>query len=100
MDDHGQGLVTAAASFLAALGFPGFVVWLVRRGQAREELVEVLRKALDRGRVRENAYCGALDALIMGIDQLEDPPTALLAARQRALQRMEQAQRRIGGGAK
>jgi hypothetical protein len=98
MDDHVQELVTPIASVLAALGFPGFVVWLLRRGQAREELIEILRKALDKGRVRENAYCGALDALIMGIDQLEHPPAALIAARERALERMESAHCQLNGG--
>jgi hypothetical protein len=58
--------VTAVAAMLAALGFPSLVIWLLKarqaRGKAREELIEILRKALDKGRVRENAYCGALDA--------------------------------------
>jgi hypothetical protein len=38
-----------------------------------------LRKALDKGRVRENAYCGALDTFIAAIDELEDPPASLIA---------------------
>jgi hypothetical protein len=97
MEDHGSGLVAAVASLLAAIGFPGFVVWLVRRGSADKELIEVLRKALDKGRVRENAYCGALDAFITGVDSLEDPPPALTAARARALRRMEEANCQLNG---
>jgi hypothetical protein len=67
-------------------------------GQAREELIEILRKALDKGRVRENAYCGALDTFIAPIDELEDPPPALVAARARALERMELAHCQLTGG--
>jgi hypothetical protein len=101
MEEHGSGIVAAVASLLAAIGFPGFLVWLVRRGSADKELVEVLRKALDKGRVRENAYCGALDALIAGIDHLPDPPPALRSARARALERMEAAHcQLINGGGK
>jgi hypothetical protein len=100
VEEQGQGIVGAVASLLAAVGFPGFVVWLIRRGSPDKELIEVLRKALDKGRVRENAYCGALDALILGIDQLEDPPAALRAARARALERMEQAHCQLTGGSR
>lgn len=95
--DH-VDVLAPIAGLLATLGFPGFAVWLLRRGIARESLVEVLRKALDKGRVRENAYCGALDALIVGIDALDNPPPALIAARERALERMEQARAQLSGG--
>lgn len=99
MNGSGSGVVTTAASVLAALGFPGFVVWLIKHFGARYERVEILRKALDKGRVRENGYCGALDAFITGVDALPHPPPALVAARARALARMEEANRQLNGGA-
>jgi hypothetical protein len=98
MEDHTGGVVAAVASLLAAIGFPGFVVWLIRRGSPDRELIEILRKALDKGRVRENGYCGALDAFITAVDSLENPPPSLLYARARALARMEEAHCQITGG--
>jgi hypothetical protein len=101
VEDHFQAVVTPVAGLLAALGVPSLAAWLLRRGSmrddTRERLIEILRKALDKGRVRENAYCGALDALIIGIDHLEDPPPALLAARLRALEIMETAHCQLTG---
>ncbi len=89
-----------AAAFLTACGVPSLAIWLLKRGAADAQLVDSLRQALDKGRVRENAYYSALDALITGIDHLQDPPPALLAARARALARMEMAQSLIVGGGK
>lgn len=104
MSANTEGLLASIAGLLAALGVPGLAVWLLRRnaarGDAREALIDALRKALDKGRVRENAYCGALDALILGIDQIEDPHPSLVAARTRALERMELAHCQISGGDK
>lgn len=103
VEEQGQGIVTSVAALLAAIGFPGLVVWQLKhrqaRGEAREDLIEILRKALDKGRVRENAYCGALDTFISAVDGLEDPPLALVAARARALERMELAHCQLTGGA-
>lgn len=99
MEDHGQGIVTAIAAVLASLGFPSFIVWLLRHFGARQDRIEILRKALDKGRVRENGYCGALDAFITAVDSLEDPPAPLIAARARALARMEEAHCQIAGAA-
>jgi hypothetical protein len=103
VEDPGQGILTGVAALLAAVGFPGFTMWLLRSRQARretrEELIEILRKALDKGRVRENAYCGALDAFISAVDALPDPPLSLVAARARALERMELAHCQLTGGA-
>lgn len=101
MEVHAEGLLTAGAGILAAAGVPGLAVWILKRvavsADNREALIETLRKALDKGRVRESAYCGALDALIVGIDALADPPPALVAARARALERMETAHCQLGG---
>jgi hypothetical protein len=91
VEDQGQGLLPAIAALLAGLGFPGFVVWLLRHFGARQDLIEVLRKALDKGRVRENAYCSALDCFISAVEALPNPPASLVAARSRALERMELA---------
>jgi hypothetical protein len=86
------------------MGVPGLALWLLKRSATKEDdkekLIDALRKALDKGRVRESAYCGALDALIVGIDHLIDPPPALVAARTRALARMEQGFCEISGGDK
>jgi hypothetical protein len=94
-------MLTATAAVLAGLGVPSFAAWLLKRvslrDDRREALIEALRKALDKGRVRENAYCGALDAIVMGIDHLADPPPALIAARARALEIMEAAHCQIRG---
>lgn len=98
VEGSGYSWVTGVASLLAGLGFPGFVVWLIRHYGAREDRIEILRKALDKRLIRENAYCGALDALVFGIDHLEDPGPALLAARARALEIMETAHSQIRGG--
>jgi hypothetical protein len=102
VEDHVQGVVTPVAALLAALGVPGLAAFLLKRATMRddnrERLIDALRKALDKGRVRENAYCGALDALVIGIDHLEDPHPALLAARARALEIMETAHCHISGG--
>lgn len=101
MEAHAEGLLTAFGAVLAALGVPGIAAWLIKRAGTsadhREALIEALRKALDKGRVRENAYCGALDALVAGIDALPDPPPALVAARARALERMESAHCQLRG---
>lgn len=100
--DHAEGLATAIAAVLASLGLPSLAAWLIRRSATsadnREALIGALRKALDKGRVRENAYCGALDALIIGIDHIADPPPALVAARARALELMESAHCQLTGG--
>jgi Tfp pilus assembly protein PilE len=102
MQDHGSGVMTAVAALLAAIGFPSFTVWLLKSrvavGASREALIEILRKALDKGRVRENAYCGALDTFIAAIDELEDPPASLVRARARALERLELAHCQLTGG--
>jgi hypothetical protein len=94
--------LTPIAGGLAALGVPSLAMWLLNRSATKsddkEKLIEVLRKALDKGRVRENAYCGALDALIIGIDQLEDPPAYLIKARERAAERLETALCQVTGG--
>lgn len=102
MQDQFEGVVRPVASLLVALGVPAWLAWLVKRSflrdATRETLIEVLRKALDKGRVRENAYCSALEALVTGIDYLQDPPPALIAARARALKMMEAAQAQIISG--
>jgi hypothetical protein len=102
--DHAEGLATAIGAILASLGVPSLAAWLLRRGATRadhrEALIEALRKALDKGRVRENAYCGALDALIIGIEGLPSIPPSLVAARDRALERMESAHCQLTGGSK
>lgn len=102
VEEQGGQVTTAIAALLAAVGFPGFVIVLLKsrqtRGEQREELIEILRKALDKGRVRENAYCGALDAFISGVDAIENPPASLVAARDRAIERMELAHCQLTGG--
>lgn len=102
MEGHAESWLTALGAILASLGVPSLAAWMLRRNATRadhrEALIDALRKALDKGRVRENAYCGALDALVLGIDQLDDPPPALVAARTRALERMELAHCQISGG--
>jgi hypothetical protein len=102
VEEQGGQITTAVAGLLAAVGFPGFVIVLLKsrqaRGERREELIEILRKALDKGRVRENAYCGALDAFISAVDALPNPPASLEAARTRALERMELAHCQLTGG--
>lgn len=88
----------------SALAWPANRLWLlfVRRSDrsaSREdhalELVELLRRALDKGRVRENGIASACDmlttALEIALGMIGDPPPAIAATRRRALDHLRAA---------
>ncbi len=77
--------------------------WFVKRSARYEQrednaiaLVELLRRALDKGRIRENAIASACDMLIMAVEaaveELPEPhPPLVETARRRALEHLHSA---------
>lgn len=87
-----------------ALAWPAKALWhwFVRRSDRSDrqedraiELVELLRRALDKGRVRENAIASACDmlilALVAALEEIRDPSPVIAEARQRALTHLQSA---------
>lgn len=91
MNDLGDLATPAAAAGLVA-GLLGFLRWLLGR---RGDLVTELRKALDRGLVRESAAVVACEHLVFAIDMIPDPPPSVLELRARALAVLEDARSRM-----
>lgn len=64
-----------------------------------EELIDLLRHALDKHLIRESAIVSAAELLIVminqALDQLDDPPPALLRSRDRAMAILTTAQSQI-----
>lgn len=67
-----------------------------------EHLVDALRRALDKGRLREDALAQVLGVLIFGLRQIEELSPVLTDAIERAIEILETAQtqlQRISRGA-
>ena len=60
-----------------------------------EDLIDLMRKALDKGRIRESALASVADVLIFAIDHVADPPPALTQLRARALAVLQDARAQI-----
>lgn len=103
--------VQEIAQWLAALGggalLPSIAKLIWRRlgnsaeqEQSRienlEQLVEVLRRALDKVRLREDALAQVLGVLIFGLKQVEDLSPGISDAIERAIEILESAQDRLG----
>jgi hypothetical protein len=80
------------AGLLAAV--LGFIKWAIAR---RGDLVDQLRRALDRGVRRENALVACCELLVYAINHLEDPPPQVLELRRRATAVLQQARDQIYG---
>lgn len=79
----------ALAAFVSAVG--GLVAWWLAR---RSDLVDELRKALDRGRIRENALVVCCELLVYAIDHMEgEQSRAVRDLRARALEVLLDARR-------
>jgi hypothetical protein len=66
------------------------------RVESLEALVEVLRRALDKVRLREDALAQVLGVLIFGLRQVEDLSPGISDAIERAIDILESAQDRLG----
>ena len=60
-----------------------------------EALVDALRRALDKGRLREDALAQVLGVLIFGLRHIEDLSPVIADAIERAIRILEQAQDRL-----
>jgi hypothetical protein len=97
----------AAAQFLTLIfwkpltGFVGLTRGDRTREQGRieklEDLIDELRRALDKGRVRESAIAAVAELLIFAIDHVEEPSSAMLELRARALEVLELAHAHLQG---
>lgn len=65
------------------------------RLQTLEALVDALRRALDKGRLREDALAQVLGVLIFGLKQIEDISPGLSDAIERAIAILEKAQNQL-----
>ncbi|HVM38341.1 MAG TPA: hypothetical protein VM265_08145 [Sphingomicrobium sp.] len=61
-----------------------------------EQAIDELRRALDKGRVRESAIASVAELLIFAIDHVDAPSPAIVALRARALEVLELAQAQLG----
>lgn len=82
----------AIAAGVSAIG--GVVLWWLKR---HADIVTEFRKALDRGRIRENALATACELLIYAIDHTEKPSRAVLELRARACAVLLDARRQTHG---
>lgn len=83
----------AIAAGVSAIG--AAVLWWLKR---HADLAHELRKALDRGRIRENALAVCCELLVYAIDHFEgEPSKAVLELRARALVVLEDARRLTHG---
>jgi hypothetical protein len=95
------GVAVLSGSMLPSLG--KWAWRLVNSGGARDEkrvdslehLVEVLRRALDKVRLREDALAQVLGVLIFGLRQVENHSPAISDAIDRAIEILETAQDRL-----
>ena len=63
----------------------------------RDDLVDLLRKALDKHLIRESAVASACELLIALVHMVDIPTPAMLRMRDRALEVLEDARAHIGG---
>lgn len=63
-----------------------------------EDLIDELRRALDKGRVRESAVVAVCELLIFAIDHVESPSPAIVSLRARGLEVLELAQAHLKSG--
>jgi hypothetical protein len=102
--------IQEVAQIAGALGIGSALPWVFRttlrlmsgsaereqsRSQNLEQLVEVLRRALDKVRLREDALAQVLGVLIFGLRQVEDLSPAISDAIERAIEILEGAQDRL-----
>lgn len=92
--------VAAVILLLPIVG--GAIAWLYKWATAPSRLVDLLRRALDKGRIREGALANVVELLVFAIDHVEDPSPAILQLRERATDVLElahaQLQRISNGG--
>lgn len=90
----------------SAAPWPLKAVWLRLRGEAElkashEEHIAVLRKALDKAGIRQNAAVTVSELLLLAMDMVEELPPAAEAAKRRARDKLADVVRtleRISGG--
>jgi hypothetical protein len=70
---------------------------LLDRAHDLEAMLEVLRKALDKNLVRENAVVTAAELLLGIVELIDEPTPAMKAMRIRAIDILELARRMNGG---
>jgi hypothetical protein len=78
---------------LAALGqsLLGAETRRATRIEKLEDLIDELRQALDKGRIRENAIAAIAELLIFAINHVENPSPAIVSLRARARDVLELA---------
>lgn len=69
---------------------------MVARCQNLEDIIDVLRVALDRGRIRENALITVAELLLFGMRQMHETPE-IKRLRQRCAEILMHAQRHAAG---
>jgi hypothetical protein len=84
------GAALAGGGAIAAV--VGLIKWYVGR---RGDLIDQLRRALDRGLRRENALVMCCELLLYAIDHQPDPPAHVVELRKRAADVLEAAQSQI-----
>lgn len=96
----------------ASLAWPANRLWALyvktgdrseRREDRLEDMVDLLRRALDKGRIRENGLVTGFELLLLSLDVLEDPHPAIVSAKQRACEILMRAMlhaKNVGDGLK
>lgn len=93
--EGGSWLAPAAAIVTSTVaGVWGLFVWWMR---SNADLVNELRKALDRGRIRENGLVVCCDLLIFAIDHMDEQTPAIVELRARAHAVLVDARRHTHG---
>lgn len=91
-----------AAIFFAWKGVGKAIAWLLERRSERietlEDLIDLLRRELDKGRVRENAAITVAQMLVFAVDQVADPTPAMVSARAHARDIVAAAHSQLKGG--
>lgn len=74
-----------------------FTDQLIDRCHSLEQLIEAHRRALDKGRVRENAVLTSAEVMLGIIELIPEPSPAQQRMRLRAIEILELAKRQNGG---
>lgn len=94
----GSSWLPAGAGLVA--GLIGLVRWAagrrVSRVQSLEELVDLLRRELDKSLVRGNATLTMARILLFAVDQEPEPSAAMIAARDHAREVIAEAAKQLG----
>ena len=88
----------ATAAETAAERDSDMIQRLLTRAHEVESMLEVLRKALDKNLVRENAVVTAAELLLGIVELIEKPSAAMKVMRLRAIDILALARRMNGGG--